>query len=62
METKKSTKKKKWQKPNHWKKLKTSKTKKTTTPLLGEGEGLIGPATDLLPNPEHLIDKDTSSE
>lgn len=58
----KKVKKDKWSENKHWKKPKTAskKTTKTETKLLEEGDHLIGPASDLLGDPEHLLQDDSS--
>ncbi len=60
--TEKKVKKDKWSENKHWKKPKTGskKTSKTETKLLEEGGHLIGPASDLLGDSEHLLQDDSS--
>ena len=58
----KKVKKDKWSENKHWKKPKTGskKTSKTEPKLLEEGDHLIGPASDLLGDSEHLLQDDSS--
>lgn len=60
--TEKKVKKDKWSENKHWKKPKTAskKTTKTETKLLEEGDHLIGPASDLINDSEHLLQDDSS--